>query len=95
MRQHPIREYVDVVQSEELQNAVAELILKLKQLFFIRKNKPQKGKYKKVQLAPKKRYLIGMREVKKCLDSQTVNMVIVAVNLEQVSAEDGLDDYLL
>lgn len=40
MKKKPIREYVDVEQTQELYQAVVDLVLKLKQLYFIRKNKP-------------------------------------------------------
>lgn len=42
-----LREYVDMKQDEELAFAVRNLLYKLKELYFIRKTKPQKGKYKK------------------------------------------------
>lgn len=62
-----LREYVDVSQSKNLVQAVKDLLYKLKELFYNRKMKPQKGKYKKVNLAPKKRYLIGLKENMKYL----------------------------
>lgn len=88
-------QYVDVVQSAELNQAVKSLIYKLKELYFIRKIKPQKGKYKKVNAAPKKRYIIGLKEVTKNLDSNKLNMVIIATNVEKVEGEYGLDEHLL
>jgi len=60
------------------------LLYKLKELFYIRKTKPQKGKYKKSIIAPKKRYLIGLNEIMKNLKAKKLNMMIVATNLEKV-----------
>ena len=54
-------------QCDELGEAVRSLLYKLKELYFIRKTKPQKGKYKKAMQVPKKRYLIGLKEIMKHL----------------------------
>lgn len=45
--------------------------------------------------APKKRYLIGLKEVSKNLNASKVNMVIIATNIERVEGEHGLDEQLL
>lgn len=63
-------------------------------MFYIRKTKPQKGKYKKAIIAPKKRYLIGLNEIMKNLKAKKLNMVIVSTNLEKVEGENGLDEYI-
>ena len=84
-------QYVDVIQTEDQTEAVKALLYKLKELYFTRKNKPQKGKYKKVNAAPKKRYLIGLKEVMKNLAANKVSMIIIAVNIEHVEGEFGLD----
>ena len=89
-----LREYVDSVQNQDLHLSVKGLLYKLKELFFIRKTKPQKGKYKKSNLAPKKRYLIGLNEIMKNLKAKKLNMVIVSTNLEKVEGEKGLDEYI-
>jgi len=39
----------------------------------------------------KKRYIIGMKEVVKHLNAENLKMVIMAVNLERVEGENGLD----
>jgi ribosomal protein L7Ae-like RNA K-turn-binding protein len=36
-----------------------------------------------------------LKEIKKNLDAQKLNMVILATDIEQVEGEDGLDEYLL
>ena len=69
-RRCKIREYVDMAQTEELGHAVRSLLYKLKELYFIRKTKPQKGKFKKSLQVPKKRYLIGLKEIMKHLKLQ-------------------------
>jgi len=56
--------------------------------------KPAKGKYKKALAAPKKRYLIGLKEILKNLQAQKVNMVILATNLEKVEGQGGLDAFI-
>ena len=63
------------------------LLYKLKELFYIRKTKPQKGKYKKSIVAPKKRYLIGLNEIMKNLKAKKLTMVIIAINIEKVEGE--------
>ena len=81
-------------QNQELHHSVRALLYKLKELYFIRKTKPQKGKYKKQDLAPKKRYMIGLKEIMKNLFAQKLTMVIVATNVERVEGDGGLDDAL-
>ena len=39
----------------------------------------------------KKRYIVGMKEVMKHLNAENLKMVIVAVNLERVEGDNGLD----
>ena len=90
---HPkksIREYVDVIQTPELEKAVFNLVQKLKKLYFSRKinpNKKSKGNQKNL----KKRYIIGMKEVFKHLNAENLKMIIMAINLERVEGENGLD----
>lgn len=87
--------YVDVIQTSLLQDCVRALVYKLKELYFMRKIKPQKGKYKKTAAAPKKRYIIGLKEVTKNLGMQKVNMVILATNMESVAGQHGIDERLI
>jgi len=82
-------------QTDELNEALRALLYKLKELYFIRKIKPQKGKFKKATAAPKKRYLIGIREIMKHLKNQKLTMVIIATNFEKVEAENGLDELIM
>lgn len=89
-----IREYVDVIQSQDLHSAVRNLLYKLKELYFIRKTKPQKGKFKKVNAPPKKRYMIGLKEIQKNLCAKKLSMVIIATNIEKVEGINGLDEYI-
>jgi ribosomal protein L7Ae-like RNA K-turn-binding protein len=89
-----IREYVDVIQSQDLHSAVRNLLYKLKELYFIRKTKPQKGKFKKVNAPPKKRYMIGLKEIQKNLCAKKLSMVIIATNIEKVEGLNGLDEYI-
>lgn len=89
-----LREYVDVMQNKDLVQDVKDLLYKLKELFYNRKMKPQKGKYKKVNLAPKKRYLIGLKENMKYLQARKINMIIIATNIEKVDGDRGLDEFL-
>ena len=52
-------------------------------------NPQKKGKVK----GPiKKRYIIGLKEVIKHLDAENLKMIILAINLEKVEGEKGLDD---
>ena len=44
--------------------------------------------------APKKRYLIGLREIMKNLMAGKIKMLILAVNVERVEGSHGLDEYL-
>ncbi len=39
----------------------------------------------------KKRYIVGMKEVVKHLNAENLKMIIMAVNLEQVEGDNGLD----
>jgi ribosomal protein L7Ae-like RNA K-turn-binding protein len=39
----------------------------------------------------KKRYIIGIKEVQKHLNAENLKMVILAVNLEKVEDDNGLD----
>lgn len=83
-------------QSEELEDGVRALIYKLKEIFFNRKNKPVKGKKASaMNAAPKKRYIVGLSEIKKGLRMGELCMLIVATNLEHVEGTHGLDEFLL
>ena len=44
--------------------------------------------------APKKRYLIGLKEIMKNLLAKKLNMVIIATNIEKVEGQYGLDEYI-
>jgi ribosomal protein L7Ae-like RNA K-turn-binding protein len=52
-----------------------------------------KGKYmnKLKGVLPKKRYIIGLKEVTKNLSMQRLTMVILSTNIENVEGEFGLD----
>ena len=39
----------------------------------------------------KKRYIVGIKEVMKHLYAENLKMIIIAINLEKVSGENGLD----
>jgi hypothetical protein len=53
--------------------------------------KPTKGKYNKNNAPPKKRFLIGLKVVTKQLNLKKIKMVIIAINLEKVEGQNGLD----
>jgi ribosomal protein L30E len=42
----------------------------------------------------KKRYIVGIKEIVKHLGAENLKMVILAINLERVDGENGLDDYV-
>lgn len=91
---HPkksIREYVDMIQTEEIEASVFSLISKLKRLYFNRKTNPNKKGGKSASRNLKKRYIVGIKEVKKHLYAENLKMIIIAVNLERVEGENGLD----
>jgi|LauGreDrversion4_2_1035121.scaffolds.fasta_scaffold33357_4 ribosomal protein L7Ae-like RNA K-turn-binding protein len=93
MALHPkksIREYVDVIQNDELEQSVFNLVQKLKKLYFNRKMNPNK-KGGKFQRNLKKRYIVGIKEVIKHLNAENLKMIIMAINLERVEGENGLD----
>lgn len=71
------------------------MLYRLKELYFIRKVKPSKGKHKKVNAPLKKRYIIGLMEVIKNLQAKKLNMVVLATNIERVEGQDGLDEHIL
>lgn len=79
--------------SPKLDELTGLLILKLKQLFFKRKTKVPKSR--KQQGPPKKRYLVGMNEVRKNVLVNNIKMVIIATNLERVAEEHGIDSVVL
>ena len=58
-------------------------------LYFNRKMNPNKKG--KTQRNLKKRYIVGMKEVFKHLNAENLKMIIMAVNLERVEGENGLD----
>jgi ribosomal protein L7Ae-like RNA K-turn-binding protein len=68
------------------------LIQKLKKLYYNRKINPQKKKSNAI--VAKKRYIVGMKEVLKHLRAENIKMIILATNIEEVDAQDGLDDYI-
>jgi len=87
-----IREYVDIaINSDEdktrLADLVVKLILQLKLLYFKRKTKavPTKGK------PLRKRYMLGLKEVQKHLNSGNLTMIILATNMEKVEEDRGTD----
>ena len=89
---HPkksIREYVDIIQTQDLETSLFYLIQKLKKLYFNRKMNPTKGVGGLRNL--KKRYIIGMKEVLKHLNVENLKMVIMAINIERAEGENGLD----
>jgi selenocysteine insertion sequence-binding protein 2 len=40
----------------------------------------------------KKRYIVGIKEVLKHLNAENLKMIVIAVNLEKVDGDKGLDD---
>jgi ribosomal protein L7Ae-like RNA K-turn-binding protein len=79
------REYVNHILTQDLDNALQELLEKL--VFFYQRKKEQKSN-KKVQ----KRYVKGFKEcIKKC-NSNEIKCVVIAPNIEKVEAEGGLDE---
>lgn len=85
------RDYVDLVQTPDLESSLFALIQKLKKLYFNRKQNPNHKKGKAARNL-KKRYIVGMKEVMKHLNAENLKMVIVAINLERVDGDKGLDD---
>ena len=66
-------------------------IQKLKRLYYNRKANP-KNKKSKITTNIRKRYIVGMKEVIKHLNAENLKMVILAINLERVEGDNGLDD---
>ena len=58
-----LREYVDIAQSEQLKEAVVQLIFKLKELYFNRKTKANQRRHEQLN----KRYVVGLSETLKLL----------------------------
>lgn len=84
-----IREYVDMIQNADLEQSLFAFIMKLKKLYYNRKMNPtKKGKTTR---QVKKRYIIGLKEIIKHLIAENLKMVILAVNMEQVEDDNGLD----
>ena len=76
-----------------LEEMVANLILKLKLLYFNRKIKVPKGKHKANKVV-KKRYVTGLNEVSKHLKVGNLTMVILATDMEKVEDEGGIDEVI-
>eukprot|EP00350_Pseudokeronopsis_sp_OXSARD2_P003544 CAMPEP_0170543448 /NCGR_PEP_ID=MMETSP0211-20121228/2558_1 /TAXON_ID=311385 /ORGANISM="Pseudokeronopsis sp., Strain OXSARD2" /LENGTH=284 /DNA_ID=CAMNT_0010846825 /DNA_START=1204 /DNA_END=2058 /DNA_ORIENTATION=+ len=90
-----VREYVDMLQSSELEDNVFKLIAKLKKLYYNRKVNPQKkGKLITRNQMLKKRYIIGLKETLKHLQAEALKLVIIAKNLERVEGEKGIDELI-
>ena len=92
-----VREYVDLSlddqeKTEQLEQLVAALILRLKQLYFNKKTKVPKGKPRRMDEPVKKRYIVGMHEVAKNLKIGQLKMLIIATDLEKVDIERGTDE---
>jgi ribosomal protein L7Ae-like RNA K-turn-binding protein len=79
-----------MLQTPDLEQALFQLIAKLKKLYYNRKMNPTKKI--KSSRPIKKRYIIGLKEVFKHLNAENLKMVILATNLEHVEGEKGLDD---
>ena len=99
-KRNKVREYVDLDQEDHeklqtLDDLVTRLILKLKQFYYNRKLKPPKGKLKSNIRVVKKRYITGLNEVNKHLKAGNLSMVIIAVDLEKVEEEGGIDDMIV
>lgn len=78
-----IREYVDQELSKELDNKMKDFIIKLRDLYYKKKEKEP--------LKAKKRFVVGCREVEKYLKLEYVKLVIIVPNMEKVFIEDKLD----
>ena len=70
--------------------SVFALISKLKKLYYNRKVNPNMKKGKQARNL-KKRYIVGIKEVMKHLYAENLKMIIIAVNLERVDGENGLN----
>ena len=57
--------------------------------------KPPKGKLKSNVRVVKKRYLTGLNEVNKHLKAGNLTMIIIAIDLEKVEEEGGIDDMIV
>lgn len=82
------REYCDHVLTKEINNLTYNLLVTL-QKFQDRVYHENPIKYKQ-----KRRYILGLREVLKHLKLKRLKAVIIAPNIERISAKGGLDDYL-
>ena len=81
-----------MVQSSELETCVSNLFQKLKKLYFNRKVNPNKKG--KATRNVRKRYIVGMKEVIKHLETEKLKMVVIAVNLEKVDGQNGLNELI-
>jgi len=81
------REYVKQELSHDLDEAVKELILRLKSLQErLKAINPMKAQ-------SKRRLISGLREVSRAVQSRKAKCVIVAANIDEVSSPGGLDDF--
>ena len=80
-----------MVQTAELETSLFNLVQKLKRLYYNRKINPTNKKGKNSR-NPKKRYIVGMKEVQKHLHAENLKLVVIAINLERVEGDHGLDD---
>lgn len=72
-----IREYVDQELSSELDVKITDFIVKIRDLYFKKKQKEP--------LKAKKRLVVGMREVEKYLKLEYVKCVIIIPNIEKIA----------
>jgi len=82
------REYCDHVLTKDINHFTYNLLVDL-QRFQDRVYHENRIKYKQ-----KRRFILGLREVLKHLKLKRLKAVIIAPNIERISAKGGLDDYL-
>ncbi|XP_065660125.1 selenocysteine insertion sequence-binding protein 2 isoform X3 [Hydra vulgaris] len=82
------REYCNHLLSDEINNLTQSLLLDLIK-YQDRVYHENRTKFKQ-----KRRYVLGLREVLKHLKVKKLKAIIVAPNIERISCEGGIDDYL-
>lgn len=82
------REYCDHVLTKDINHLTYNLLVSL-QKFQDRVYHENRNKYKQ-----KRRFILGLREVLKHLKLKRLKAIVIAPNIERISAKGGLDDYL-
>lgn len=85
-------EYIDYLPTNDLTEVTSHLLLKLKKFFYRQKNSASSHK-------PKKRFISGMKEccrnaLRGYLIFRKVKAMIIAIDIERVPGEGGLDELL-